>query len=51
MSTVVPDRSQAGFLTVAQRRRATLDRSGVSNKRQMATQAPTVAFYGLLIVF
>ena len=50
MSTVVPDRSQAGFLTVAQRRRATLDRSGVSNKRQMATQAPTVAFYGLLIV-
>ena len=50
MSTVVPDRSQAGFLTVAQRRRATLDRSGVSKKRQMATQAPTVAFYGLLIV-
>ena len=50
MSTVVPDRSQAGFLTVAQRRRATLDRSGVSGKRQMATQAPTVAFYGLLIV-
>ena len=50
MSTVVPDRSQAGFLTVAQRRRATLDRSGVSNRRQMATQAPTVAFYGLLVV-
>lgn len=50
MSTVVPDRSQAGFLTVAQRRRATLDRSGVSGKRQMATQAPTVAFYGLLVV-
>ena len=50
MSTVVPDRSQAGFQTVAQRRRATLDRSGVSGKRQMATQAPTVAFYGLLVV-
>ncbi|MEI8321645.1 MAG: putative lipid II flippase FtsW [Actinomycetes bacterium] len=50
MSTAIPDRSQASFLTVAQRRRATLDRSGVSNKRQMATQTPTVAFYGLLIV-
>jgi len=50
MSQVVPDRSQAGFQTVAQRRRATLDRSGVSGKRQMATQAPTVAFYGLLVV-
>ena len=36
--------------SAAQRRRATLDRKGYSEKRRLATEAPNNIFYGILVV-
>ena len=37
-------------LSVAERRRATLERTGIASNRKLSSGPPTVAFYGILAV-
>jgi cell division protein FtsW len=42
--------TDAKSLTVAQRRRETLQRTGIASRRKVDVAAPTVAFFGILIL-
>jgi cell division protein FtsW len=48
MSTTAPIVRPVSSLSVAERRRATLERTGIASRRRLTSSTPTVAFYGIL---